>query len=49
MENYVNSLTYVINSVNEGVIATVAHSQPVKTEPNDVDIAITVDFGEDFL
>lgn len=32
--------THVVYSVNERVVATVAHRQPVATEPNDVYVTV---------
>jgi hypothetical protein len=36
----VGAVTYVVNAVNEGVVAAVAHCQPVAAEPDDVDVAV---------
>ena len=33
--------TYTINSINERIVATVAHSKPVATKKYDVDVAIS--------
>ena len=33
--------THIVNSINEGVVAAVAHSQPVAAEPYDVDIPVS--------
>lgn len=36
-------LTYVVNAIDEGIVAAVAHREPVAAEPDYVDIAIRVD------
>lgn len=41
--------THVINAVDERIIATVAHGQPIKTEPYNIDVSVAVDLGEDVL
>jgi hypothetical protein len=33
-------VTYIVNAVDEGIVAAVAHGQPITTEPDDVDVAV---------
>jgi hypothetical protein len=34
--------TYIVDSIDERVVATVAHGQPIEAEPDDVNEAIPV-------
>ena len=36
--HFVNCCTYAVDAVDEGVVAGVAHGQPVEQEEEDVDI-----------
>lgn len=33
--------TYIVNRINKWIVAAVAHSEPIKTEPYDVDVRIS--------
>lgn len=37
---------FIVDAVDEGIVATVAHGQPIAAEPDDVDVAVLVDGGE---
>jgi len=39
-------LTYVVDAINKGIVATIAHGQPVATEPDDANEVIVVDFRD---
>lgn len=34
--------SYIINSVDEGIVATIAHCQPITTKPDNVDVSVPV-------
>lgn len=36
---------YVVNAVDEWIIATVAHSKPITAKPHDIYIFVFVDIG----
>lgn len=33
--------THIVNSIYEGVVAAVAHRQPITAEPDDVDVPVS--------
>lgn len=36
--------TYVVDAINKGIVAAIAHGQPVAAEPDDADEMVVVDF-----
>ena len=32
--------TYIVNAIDERIVTAVAHSKPVATEPDDVDVTV---------
>jgi len=41
--------TYIVNSINEGVVAAVAHCQPITAEPDNVDVPVSEENSRKYL
>lgn len=40
----INKITYVVYSIDEWVVATVTHGQPITDEVNDIDVSIAAKY-----